>query len=102
VTGTDPDGAAYAGTQTITDAGGGVYSLTWDLGDFGPYEGVGIMAGDNLVISTRPTGDDANTATDPCGVEVITWNDDGTISATWAEQGDTATSSETVEAWSAE
>jgi hypothetical protein len=95
--GTSADGSTYEGTFTIEKAGANVFGLTWELGEEASFRGVGVLVDGRLVISMRVVSDES---VSPCGVEVISWNQDGSISGLFAWDGDTATGVEDIAAWS--
>ncbi len=83
VTGTSPGAEGeYQGTLTVTKQGG-VYNLSWTIGQGGTYEGIGLNVGDQLSVAYWTSGNAS------CGVVVYKASSDGSLSGVWTPQGET-------------
>ena len=83
VTGTSPGAEGqYEGTLTITKQGG-VYELTWTIGQAEGYGGIGLKVGDQLSAAYW-TSDHSSV-----GVVVYKTSSDGSLSGVWTPQGET-------------
>jgi hypothetical protein len=72
----------YEGTLTITKKGG-VYELTWTIGQAEGYGGIGLKVGDQLSAAYWTNGNAS------CGVVVYKASSDGSLSGVWTPQGET-------------
>jgi hypothetical protein len=83
VTGTSPGAEGqYEGTLTIIKKGG-VYELTWTIGQAEGYGGIGLKVGDQLSAAYW-TSDNSSV-----GVVVYKTSSDGSLSGVWTPQGET-------------
>jgi hypothetical protein len=83
VTGTSPGAEGqYEGTLTIIKKGG-VYELTWTIGQAEGYGGIGLKVGDQLSAAYW-TSDHSSV-----GVVVYKTSSDGSLSGVWTPQGET-------------
>lgn len=85
VQGTNPDGSSYTGTASLAQAGNGVWTLNWNVGDT-PYNGFGIGDGNVLAFSYTSGGSS--------GVVMYTAQPDGSYAGVWAPRGARATGTE--------